>query len=124
MALLGAAVVIYDLQLDAAYRKGDYTKPFYDYVKMNFKGFDRIEMNASTAFNILLVPGEYKVLVNPTFLTTSISTRKGPALVVNANFLDHFRDAFGGYSLSCLLSYVKDIQGRRPVQRRKGADNG
>lgn len=99
MALLGAAVVIYDLQLDAVYRKGDYTKPFYNYAKMNFTGFDRIDMNSSTAFNILLVPGEYKVLVNPTVLDYLDIHQEGTTLVVNAHFPDHFRDAFGDYSL-------------------------
>ncbi|HXB33872.1 MAG TPA: hypothetical protein VNV35_10635 [Puia sp.] len=99
IALLGAAVVIYDLQLDAAYRKGDYTKPFYNYVKMNFTGFDRIDMNSSTAFNILLVPGEYKVLVSPNVLDYLDIHQEGTTLVVNAHFLDHFRDAFGDYSL-------------------------
>jgi hypothetical protein len=99
MALLGAAVGIYDLQLDAAYRKGDFTKPFYNYVKMNFTGFDRIDMNSSTAFNILLVPGEYKVLVNPSVLDYLDIHQEGTTLVVNAHFLDHFRDAFGDYSL-------------------------
>jgi hypothetical protein len=99
MVLLGAAIVIYDLQLDAAYRKGEYTQPFYDYVKMNFTGFDRIEMNSSSAFNILLVPGKYKVLASPNVIDYLDIHQEGTTLVVNAHFLDHFRASFDGYSL-------------------------
>ncbi len=91
MALLGAAMVIYDLQLDAAYRKGDYTKPFYDYEKMNFTGFDRIELNSSTAIPILLVPGEFKVLVSPNVRDYLVISQEGTRLVINARFRDHFR---------------------------------
>jgi hypothetical protein len=46
-----------------------------------------------------LVPGEYKVLVSPNVLDYLDIHQEGTTLVVNAHFLDHFRDAFGDYSL-------------------------
>jgi hypothetical protein len=94
MALLGAAMVVYDFQLDAAYRKGDYTKPFYDYVKLNFTGFDRVDLNSSTAIPILLVRGDFKVLASPDIRDYLVIHQEGTRLVINARFLDHFRASF------------------------------
>jgi hypothetical protein len=94
MVLLGAAIVIYDLELDAAYRKGDYTKPFYDYVKMNFKGFDRIDLNSSAAIPVLVVPGDFKVLASPDVRDYLVISQDGTRLVINARFRDHFRTSF------------------------------
>ncbi|HEV3411174.1 MAG TPA: hypothetical protein VG101_01795 [Puia sp.] len=110
MVLLGAGVVMYDLQLDAAFRKGDYTRPYYDYEKMNFTGFDRIELNSSTAINILVVPGEYKVLANPGIHDFLEIRQEGTRLVINARFLDHFRVAFGEHLLFVSCPVLKEFK--------------
>lgn len=125
MALLGVAVIIYDFQLDTAYRKGDYTTPFYNYVKMNFTGFDRIDMHSSTAFNILLVPGDYKVLASPRILDYLDIHQEGTTLVVNAHFLDHFRTSFDGYSLfvSCPTLKAFKADGRYIVGKTLMTDS-
>jgi hypothetical protein len=94
MALLGAAMVVYDFQLDAAYRKGDYTKPFYDYVKLGLTGFDRIDLNSSTAIPILLVRGDFKVLASPDIRDYLVIHQEGTRLIIDARFLDHFRASF------------------------------
>jgi len=110
LAILIISLVAYDLSLKAEYRKGDYTNPYREYNSLNYSDFDEIESNASTAVNIILVQGPYKVLANPTtddFLRVS---KRGKRLVINAAFPDHYRNINVNYVLyiSCpKLSLLK-----------------
>ncbi len=65
-AVFIASLMIYDLGLRAEYLKGNYTKPFNDYVPLNYTGFNEIELNSSTAVNInAWCRAPFKVLANP-----------------------------------------------------------
>lgn len=110
LAILIISLVAYDLSLRAEYLKGDYTNPYHDYNSLHYSDFDEIELNASTAVNIILVQGPYKVLANPSaddFLRVS---KRGRRLVIGAAFPDHYRNVAANYVLyiSCpKLSLLK-----------------
>ena len=94
-----ASLVIYDLGLRAEYLKGDYTKPFNDYVPLNYTGFNEIELNSSTAVNIKIVQGPFKVLANPGAMDFLKVSRQGNRLIVHAAFSDQYRSINTDYIL-------------------------
>ena len=98
-AVFIASLVIYDWGLRAEYLKGDYTKPFNDYVALNYSGFNEIELNSSTAVNIKIVQGPFKVLANPYAVEFLRVSRQGNRLIVNAAFSDQFRSINTDYIL-------------------------
>jgi hypothetical protein len=110
LAILVISLVVYDLSLKAEYRKGDYTNPYRDYNSLNYSDFNEIELNASTAVNIILVQGPYKVLANPSADDFLHVSKQGRRLVISAAFPDHYRNIVTNYVLyiSCpKLSLLK-----------------
>ncbi|HEY0054172.1 MAG TPA: hypothetical protein VGB63_02350 [Pedobacter sp.] len=58
-------LVSYNLELKAAYTKGDFRSPFYGYDKLEFKNFDKIKINAANALVVRISGGaENAVYVN------------------------------------------------------------
>lgn len=91
IVLIAVTLAMYDLNLYAAFKKGDYTNPFSDYTNLDYRGFNEIELDAASAVNIMVVQGPFKVLVNPgaeDFLKVEM---RGNRLVVRAAFPDRFR---------------------------------
>ncbi|MDO3626710.1 hypothetical protein [Mucilaginibacter sp. BT774] len=110
LAILIISLIAYDLSLRAEYRKGDYTNPYRDYISLNYHDFNEIELNASTAVNIIIVQGPYKVLANPGAEDFLRVNKQGKRLVINAAFPDHYRNIAANYVLyiSCSkLSLLK-----------------
>jgi hypothetical protein len=110
MMLLGTGLMIYDLQLNAAFHRGDFTKPFFDFEALNYRAFDRIKLNSSTALNILLVKGDFKVLANPVIHDFLDIHQEGDTLIINARFKDHYRSTFGDYTLYISCPVLKDFR--------------
>ncbi|TWI98634.1 hypothetical protein JN11_02822 [Mucilaginibacter frigoritolerans] len=110
--LLALSLVIYDLDLRAEYRKGDYTNPFRDYVTLDYRDFNEVELDASTAVNIILVQGPFKVMTNPDAMEFTKVTKQGKRLIVSASFSDHYRGFNTNYIvyISCpnLSSFTAD----------------
>jgi hypothetical protein len=92
LAVLIISLVAYDLSLKAEYLKGDYTNPYHDYNSLNYSGFDEIELNASTAANIILVQGPFKVLAHPNSEDFLHVSKQGRRLVISAAFSDHYKN--------------------------------
>ena len=110
LPILLISLVAYDLSLKAEYLKGDYTNPYRDYNSLNYSDFDEIELNASTAVNIILIQGPYKVLANPNSDDFLHISKQGKRLIINAAFPDHYRNVAASYVLyiSCpKLSLLK-----------------
>lgn len=63
--LLIISVGIYGFQLKAEYVKGDYKNPYHGFINLNFRNFKVIKLGSSTAINITLVKGPFKVLADP-----------------------------------------------------------
>jgi len=104
--------MIYDWGLRAEYLKGNYTKPFNDYVALNYSGFNEVELNSSTAINIKIVQGPFKVLANPDAIEFLRVSRQSNRLIVNASFSNQYRSINTDYILyiSCpnLSSFKAD----------------
>jgi hypothetical protein len=89
ISLLGIGLVIYDLELNAVYRRGDFAKPFHEFVTLNFKDFDRIQLNSASSMNVLFIQGEFKVLANPKIMDWLEVRKDGRQLTLTAKFADH-----------------------------------
>lgn len=107
-----ASLMTYDLTLRAEYLTGDYTRPFNGYVPLSYSGFNTIELNASTAVNILVVQGPYKVLANPDAMDFLKVSKVNNRLIIDAAFSDHYRSLNTDYIIyiSCpnLSSFKAD----------------
>lgn len=99
LALLIISLAFYDLRLKAEYQKGDYTDPYRGYNSLNYRDFDEIELNASTAVNIIVVQGPYKVLANPNCDDFLRISKQGKRLVINAAFPNHYRNVLAAHIL-------------------------
>jgi hypothetical protein len=110
MLLFVVGLVIYDLQLKAAFRKGDYRREFYDYEVKPYKGFDRIRLNAATALNIHLVKGEFKVLAAPGTGDFLNIRQQGSELTIDAHFQDHYRGLYPDFALYVSCPDLKEFR--------------
>jgi hypothetical protein len=91
VALLTVSLAVYDFQLRAEVRKGNYAKPLYRYTMRDLRGFNRVELRASTMANMQLERGPFQVATGPDaddFLTTRV---EDSTLIVEAHFSDHRR---------------------------------
>lgn len=95
--LLAISLAFYDLRLRAEYQKADYTNPYRGYNNLNYRDFDEIELNASTAVNIIVVQGPYKVLTNPNSGDFLHISQQGKRLIINAAFPDHYRNVLADH---------------------------
>lgn len=111
-ALLLGCLAWYDMALKAEYKTGNYTNPYHDFVLLGYKNFNAVELNSSTAVNVMLVQGPFKVMAAPQIADFLDIRSKGNRLVVNAKFPDHFRGINAAYALyvSCpsLSSFKAD----------------
>lgn len=110
LGLLGIGLLIYDLQLNAAFRTGDYTKPFYNYEQRAFANFDRIRLNSATALNVLFVQGDYKVLVEPRASDVIDVRQDGRQLVITAHFPYRFQGPQGEYAMYVSCPDLKNFE--------------
>ncbi|HXD78783.1 MAG TPA: hypothetical protein VN616_13290 [Puia sp.] len=108
--LLGIGLVAYDFQLRTVFRKGDYTRAGYDYRILPYRGFDRIRLNASTALNIRLVKGDFKVLAAPGTRDFLSIRQQGDQLTIDALFQDHYRGLNADFALYISCPDLKEIR--------------
>lgn len=90
--LLVISVGIYDFQLKAEYLKGDYKNPYKGFVNLNFRGFKVIALGSSTAINIMLVKGPFKVLTDPDAMEFLKIEQRHDSLLIRAAFKDNFHN--------------------------------
>lgn len=86
------SVVIYDFQLKAAYQKGDYKDPYRGFLTLNYKDFKVIELGSSTAVNVMLVKGPFKVLADPDAMDFIKIEQHHDSLFVGAVFKDNYHN--------------------------------
>src|SRR5437764_8791518 len=78
------SLVAYDFLLKAEYRSGNYKIPFKNYVTLNWKDFDIVDINASTAANVKLVQGPFSVRVEQYAAEYVQVKQKGNRLEIDA----------------------------------------
>jgi len=114
LALVIAGLLVYDTQLKAEYLKGDYKKPFGNFVPANFSNFNSIDLRSCTAINLMVTKGPYKVMVDPTAGDFVKISQQGSKLIISAAFRDHYRGLSGEFVVfvSCpdLRSFTSDAR--------------
>jgi hypothetical protein len=63
--LILISLVAFDLMLKASYISGTYKNLFKDFVTLNFKDFNAINLGSSTASNIIVEQGPFRVRIEP-----------------------------------------------------------
>ena len=86
MILTVAMLTWYDLQLKAEYLSGNYKVPYSNYVRLNYTGFDVVDLNASTAANVKFVQGPFSVRVDNNAQDYVLFRQQGNHLIINAAF--------------------------------------
>jgi hypothetical protein len=99
MLLLAICLGYYDWQLNTAYRKGDFTDPYYGYERLNFRDFDEIDLHSATTVNVMIVQGGYKVLAHPQAKEFVVVRQEGKRLIIETQFPDHYRGLNAAYTL-------------------------
>jgi hypothetical protein len=74
----------YDNLLKAEFISGRYKNPYKDFVKLNFKDFDTVDLQSSTAANVRFVQGPFKVIADAAALSNIKISQKGKKLVIKA----------------------------------------
>ena len=98
-ALLITSLAFFDLSLKAEYQKGDYTDPYRNFVKLDYKNFNAVELRSSTAINIMLAQGPFKVMATPQVIDALDISQEKNRLIIGAKFRDHFRGMNTDYIL-------------------------
>jgi hypothetical protein len=108
------SVGIYDFQLRAEYLKGDYKNPYKGFVNLNFRNFKVIELGSSTAINIMLVKGPFKVLADPDAMEFMKIEQHHDSLLIRAAFKDNFHNVHSTHVIyiACpeLTSFAADAK--------------
>jgi len=81
----------YDLRLKAEYLSGAYKVPYGDYVTLNYKGFDIVDLNASTAAIVEFVQGPFSVRVDHNSMDFVVFKQQGNRLMIDAAFERNYR---------------------------------
>lgn len=97
--VLLSSLVLHDLSLRAAYLTGDYKKPDYGFEHQNFKSFDRVELDASTAANLKIEQGPFEVSINPITSSFLKITQKGSTLHISVAFPEHYQGFNAPYAV-------------------------
>lgn len=97
--LILAAMFFYDLKLKAAYLSGDYKNPFRDFVAMNFKNFNAVKLNASTAANIIVKQGPFSVKIEPNGNNYVKVAQTGTTLNIDVAFSGNYQNSRYDYVL-------------------------
>ncbi|MBS1531663.1 MAG: hypothetical protein JSU01_15260 [Bacteroidetes bacterium] len=91
LALLIGCLGFYDMGLKAKYETGDYTNPYSNYEKLSYRNFDVVELNSSTAINIMLVQGPFKVLASSRVTDYLDIRQEKNRLIIGAKFPNQYR---------------------------------
>jgi len=92
LVLILATMVWFDLIVRSAYFAGDYKKPFREFVSLNFKNFSTINLNASTAANIIVRQGPFDVKIEPYGKNYVKVTQNGTTLNIDAAFSGSYQN--------------------------------
>lgn len=97
VVILGA-IVWFDLIIRSAYFAGDYKNAFREFEQLNFKNFNAIRLNASTAANIIVKQGPFDIKIEPYGKNYIKLTQKDSTLQIDV--------AFNGSYLNPRFDYV------------------
>jgi hypothetical protein len=93
------SLIAYDLLLKTEFRSGRYKDPYQNYAAMEFKDFDVLDLNSSTAANVKLVQGPFSVRVDKYAMDYVKVKQEGNRLKIDATFKDNYRGNQNPYIL-------------------------
>ncbi|HEV3250487.1 MAG TPA: hypothetical protein VGZ71_06020, partial [Puia sp.] len=113
--LLAAAVftllslVVYDLFLRAEFKSGNYTDPYQDYVTLNFKDFDILDLPSSTAANAKIVQGPFSIRIDKYAADFVQVNQEGKRLQIKAGFEGNYQSTSSQYILLISCPKLSDV---------------
>lgn len=93
------SLVYYDLMLKASYLSGTYRDQFKDYTTLNLKNFNSIDLGASTAANIIVEQGPFRVRIEPTNVRLVKVSEHDQTLHIEAAFPGNYQNSRAEYVL-------------------------
>ena len=93
------SLVVYDLFLNAAYRSGNYTDPYKNFVALKFMDFDVIDLPSSTAANVKLTQGPFNVRIDENATGFVKISQEGKRLQIKAAFDGNYQSTSAEYIL-------------------------
>jgi hypothetical protein len=97
--LILVSLLFYDLMLKASYQSGSYRDPFRDYVALNFKDFKSIDLNSSSAANLIVQQGPFSVRMQPNAARFVRLSRNAGTLRIDAAFPGNYENSQADYVL-------------------------
>ncbi|MEB0263885.1 MULTISPECIES: hypothetical protein [unclassified Mucilaginibacter] len=76
----------YDNLLKAEFISGRYKDAYRDYVKLNYKDFDVVDLESSTAANVKFVQGPFKIIADSAALSNIKISQEGKKLTIKAAY--------------------------------------
>ena len=92
LVLILAAMVWFDLIVRTAYVRGDYKRYFREFVSLDLKNFNTINLNSSTTANIIVRQGPFDVKNEPYGNNYIKVTQNGAALNIDVAFSGSFQN--------------------------------
>jgi hypothetical protein len=95
--LILVSLVFYDLSLKASYVSGAYKNRYRQFISVDYKNFDKIDLSASTAVNIVLEQGPYSVRMEPMADRFVKLSQTNGTLHIDAAFRSNFENSSNDY---------------------------
>ena len=80
------SLIVYDMLLRAEYRSENYSDPYRNFVALNFKDFDQLDLPSSTAANVKIVQGPFRVQMDKYAAEFVRVSQEGKRLQIKASF--------------------------------------
>jgi len=84
--LILVSLFVYDHLLKTEYISGSYKDPYRDYTTLNFKDFDTVDVNSTSAVNVKFIQGPFSVRVDTDAMDFTKIEQKGSRLKIDATF--------------------------------------
>lgn len=97
--LILVSLVYYDLMLKTAYLSGTYKDQFKDFVALNFKDFNSINLGSSTASNVIVKQGPFSVRIEPTSAQFVKVSQQDQTLHIETAFPGNYQNSRADYVL-------------------------
>jgi hypothetical protein len=112
--LILVSLVYYDLMLKTAYLSGTYKDQFKDFVALNFKDFNSINLGSSTASNIIVEQGPFRVRIEPATARFVKVSQHDKTLHIETAFPGNYENSRSDYVLiiSCPNLARVDVDSR------------
>ncbi len=93
------ALVAYDFMLKGKFSSGEYKNPYSDFALLNYKDFDAVDINSSTAVNVKFIQGPFRVMIDNYAASYTKISQHGNHLQIDAGFEGEYRTNSSTYMM-------------------------